>query len=201
MSALDNIVEEILTEARTKADRILSDALSKAEKIRKREQVRAVEQSELIERQTDKQIADIKSRCEIATTLRRRQVILETQKEELEETILAVRQALLDQPKNEYFAFIVKMVALVAEKGKGELMFNAIDRSVLPRYFQQILNLVLPEENKVNVSYIAADIDGGFVLKYVGLEKDCSFGALFKQRQDEFFELIRGDLFEENGQE
>jgi len=195
MSALDNIVEEILTEARTKADRILSDALSKAEKISKREQVRAVEQSDLIERQTDKQIADIKSRCEIATTLRRRQVVLETQKSELEETISAARQALLDQPANEYFAFIVKMVVARSENGEGELMFNASDRSALPRYFQQILNLVLPEGNKVNVSYIAADIDGGFVLKYADFEKDCSFEAILRQRREEFFELIQGVLF------
>jgi len=197
MSALDNIVEEILTEARTKADRILSDALSKAEKIRKQEQERAVEQSALIEKQTDKQIADIKSRCEIVSTLRRRQAILETQKAELEETISAARQVLLDQPTNEYFAFIVKMVAAQAENGEGELLFNAYDRSRLPKDFQQILNLVLPEGNKVNVSYVAADIDGGCVLKYANLEKDFSCKALFRQRQDEFFELIQGLLFEE----
>ena len=195
MSALDNIVEEILTEARTKADRILSDALSKAEKIRKLEQERAVEQSALIEKQTDKQIADIKSRSEIVSSLRRRQALLETQKAELEETISAARQALLAQPTNEYFAFIVKMVAAQSENGEGELMFNANDRSRLPRDFQQILNLVLPEGNKINVSYVAADIDGGCVLKYADLEKDFSFEALFRQRQDEFFELIQGVIF------
>jgi len=195
MSALDNIVDEILTEARTKADRILSDALSKAEIIRKREQVRAVEQSGLIERQTDKQIADIKSRCEIVNALRRRQAILETQNAELEETISVARQVLLDQPNNEYFAFIVKMVAAQAENGECDLMFNADDRSTLPKYFQQTLNLVLPEGNKVNVSYVAADIDGGFVLKYEDLEKDCSFEAIFRKRRDEFYELIQGVLF------
>jgi len=195
MSALDNIVEEILTKARTKADRILSDALSKAENIRNLEQERAVEQSALIERQTDKQIADIKSRCEIVNSLRRRQVILETQSAELEETITVARQALLAQPTNEYFAFIVKMVATQAENGEGELMFSAYDRLRLPKDFQKILNLVLPEGNKLTVSYIAADIDGGFVLKYADLEKDCSFEALLRQRQDEFFELIRRVIF------
>ena len=66
----------------------------------------------------------------------------------------------------------------------------------MPKNFQHLLNLSLPIGGKLTVSDAVAPIDGGYILKYGYLEINCSFAAIFRDRRDEFIDLIRDQLFE-----
>ena len=95
-----------------------------------------------------------------------------------------------------YFAFIIKSAVTQAQHGEGILSFNARDCARMPKNFQHLLNLALPEGKRLIVSKDSAGIDGGFIIKYGDLEENCSFAAIFREKRDEFIDLIRGVLFE-----
>ena len=195
MTGLDTIIEEIITEARGEAELILAEARSKAEEIKTQALEQAAGRSALIEADTDKRIIDLTARRKTGFALRRRQTELEARQTALSDTLSAARQALMNQRKDAYFAFVIKSAVAQAETGEGILFFNARDRERMPKNFQNLLNMALPEDKKLTVSETAARIDGGFILKYGDLEENCSFAAIFRQRHDEFIDLIRGLLF------
>ena len=195
MTGLDLIIEEIITEARAEADLILAEARSKAEEIRTKALEQASARCAEIDAETDKRIFDLSARRKTGFVLRRRQTELEARQTALGETLSAVRRALIDQREEEYFAFVIQSAVEQAETGEGILLFNARDRERMPENFQYLLNMALPEDKKLTVSEMTARIDGGFILKYGDLEENCSFAAIFRQRHDEFIDLIRGLLF------
>jgi len=195
MTGLENILEEILTEARREADSILSGARSKADEIRTQSLEQAKGRISVIESETDKKIQDLMMAREAAFNLQRRQIILEASQTALNETLSAARQELNNLPDNEYFAFIVRLAAVHAESGEGILLFNDRDRMRMPVNFQHLLNLALPEGKILTVSDNTARIDGGFIIKYGEIEENCSFAAIFRTRREEFIDLIRGLLF------
>ncbi|MDR2650478.1 MAG: V-type ATP synthase subunit E [Clostridiales bacterium] len=196
MTGLDKIIDEIITEARREAAGILDEARAEADEIEKQATAQAAAQARAAEAETDKRIVDLTAGRETSYVLRRRQALLEARQAVLEETLTAGRQALIDLPDNEYFAFILKLAAAQAASGEGVLLFNAGDRARMPKNFQHLLNLALPEGKTLVVSDAPVRIDGGFILKYGELEENCSFAAIFRDRRDEFIDLIRGLIFE-----
>jgi V/A-type H+-transporting ATPase subunit E len=196
MTGLDKIIDEIITEARIEAGNILDEARAKAGEARKQALDQAGAQTRAAEAETDKRISELTAGREASYALRRRQAVLEARQAALSETLAAAGQALINLPDNEYFAFILKLAAARAEPGEGVLLFNARDRGRMPKDFQHLLNLALPEGKSLAVSDAAARIDGGFILKYGELEENCSFAAIFRDRRDEFTDLIRGLVIE-----
>ena len=195
MTGLDNIIDEILTEARQEADSILNEARSKADEIRAKAFEQVNSQISAIESETDKKIQELTAAREAAFDLRRGQIILEASQTALNETLSAARLELNSLPDNEYFAFIVKLAAVHAESGEGILLFNDRDRMRMPINFQHLLNLALPEGKMLTVSDKTVRIDGGFIIKYGEIEENCSFAAIFRARREEFIDMIRGLLF------
>ncbi|MDR1560440.1 MAG: V-type ATP synthase subunit E [Clostridiales bacterium] len=196
MTGLDKIIEEILAEARAEAENTLTAARAEAEKIVGQARIEAEAEVSAAKAETDNRVLTLTESREAAFQLRRRQAVLEGRQNALEETLTAARQALIDQPDNEYFAFILKLAAARAEPGEGVLLFNARDRARTPKDFQHLLNLALPEGKTLSVSDSPVRIDGGFVLKYGEVEENCSFSAIFRDRRDEFIDIIRGIVIE-----
>ena len=195
MTGLDNIIDEILTEARREADDILAGARSESDAIKAQALEQAAAQVKEIEAETSKRILELNRGRETALELRRRQAVLEARQTALNETLSAARQELNGLPDSEYFTLISKLAAAQAQTGKGMLLFNARDKARLPKNFQHLLKAALPKDKILAVSETPAQIDGGFIIKYGDVEENCSFAAVFRERRDEFIDLIRGLLF------
>jgi V/A-type H+-transporting ATPase subunit E len=123
--------------------------------------------------------------------------MLESRQIAISETLGAAKNYVLNLPENEYFALCIKLAVANAVEGAGEMLFNAKDKKRLPESFANLLSLSLPERKSLTISETTIRIDGGFVLKYGEMEENCSISAIFRQRHDEFVDLISEPLFGE----
>ena len=109
-------------------------------------------------------------------------------REEVEKTVSAARQAILDLPDSEYFALLSRQIGALGTES-GELRLSARDLGRLPRDFEKSL----PEG--IALSKESAPIDGGFLLLQNGIEINNSLSALFDAARDSLSDLAAEALF------
>ncbi|WP_316637737.1 hypothetical protein [uncultured Ruminococcus sp.] len=177
MSGIDKIIQEIenntaqscdsvLAQARQKADAIIADAQKQADQIVADGKDR-----------TAAHVADIKKRGDSAAELEQKRVMLYTKQQIINTMLGEGLSSAKNLPKDEYFALIKSMVAKYSMEDDGVIFFGEKDNQRLPADFSGELNQVA--KGGIVLSSESAPIDAGFILKYGGIEQNCSFDAIF----------------------
>ncbi len=195
MAGLDKILEDIRSEsaqavasvmdaAQAERDRALAEALREADARTGKILARAKDQAD-----------DLIARADSAAQLQRRRMILETKQDLIASVIGQAKQAILDLPDSDYFELILKLISSNALPRDGEVCFSRKDFSRLPKDFAAKLVAALPEGAKLDVSRDEAQIDGGFILKYGGVEQNLSIGEIFEEKKDRMTDIAGKILF------
>ena len=195
MASLDKILEDIRSEsaqavasvmdaAQAQRDRALAEASREADARTGKILARAKDQAD-----------DLIARADSAAQLQRRRMILETKQDLIASVIGQAKQAILDLPDSDYFELILKLISSNALPRDGEVCFSRKDFSRLPKDFAAKLVAALPEGAKLNVSRDEAQIDGGFILKYGGVEQNLSIGEIFEEKKDRMTDIAGKILF------
>ena len=195
MAGLDKILEDIRSEsaqavasvmdaAQAQRDRALAEALREADARTGKILARAKDQAD-----------DLIARADSAAQLQRRRMILETKQDLIASVIGQAKQAILDLPDSDYFELILKLISSNALPRDGEVCFSRKDFSRLPKDFAAKLVAALPEGAKLDVSRDEAQIDGGFILKYGGVEQNLSIGEIFEEKKDRMTDIAGKILF------
>ena len=177
MSGIDKIIEQIeknsaaacesvISAAQRKADAVIADAAEQAQRITAEGRDK-----------TAARVADIKKRGDSAADLEEKRIMLSTKQSIISQMLgegLAAAKAL---PDDEYFELIEKMVGEYSQPEDGVILFGSGDLSRLPEGFIDRLNSV--SKGGLTLSDDAANIEAGFILKYGGIEQNCSFDAVF----------------------
>ncbi len=177
MSGIDKIIQEIenntaqscdsvLAQARQKADAIIADAQKQADQIVADGKDRAATH-----------VADIKKRGDSAAELEEKRVMLYTKQQIINTMLGEGLSSAKNLPKDEYFALIKSMVAKYSMEDDGVIFFGEKDNQRLPADFSGELNQAA--KGGIVLSSESAPIDAGFILKYGGIEQNCSFDAIF----------------------
>ncbi len=195
MTGLEKIIAEIKDEAAVEAEKAIESATNEAKKIVEAAKAESAQVVSRIETAASSDVSDMEKNREGAIALQRRQHILATKQELLAETLQKARDSLYDLPQDAYFDLIVRLVAVTAHTGQGELMLSEADKKRLPKDFEKKVKAAVAKDVQLTVSDATRPIDGGFVLKYGDVEENCSFAAIFDTRADEFADLIRDTLF------
>ncbi len=141
--------------------------------------------------------SDIISRAQSAAILEKRILMLRAKQCIIKDSLKKSRNYLCSLPRDEYFELIVKLISIYSEEEQGEIYFSSDDLSRLPEDFEILLNSVAKGE--LIISSEPVDIDGGFILKYGGLEINCSFSAMFASQKEIFTDEISAILFTQEG--
>lgn len=196
MTGLDKIINQIQNESKEKINEIISAAEKKAEEIISAAKDDAqAKASEIIEK-AEKDSKVILSRAESANAIEIKNSVLLKKQEIIKKTVDNTKKYISELPENEYFDIILKMVKKYAPQKSGDVKFNKTDLARLPKDFETALNKALGDSaSTLKISDEPADIDGGFVLCYGGVEENCSFKALFESAADELSDKAHTLLF------
>ncbi len=197
MTGLDKIIAEIKGEAEAEARQTVDAARAEADEILAAARAEAEAKAERIAAAARQDIADIERSRESAMALQRSQRSLAQKQALLAETLNKARESLYALGDGEYFDLLLRLAAKNAEPGEGEVLLNEKDKKRLPKDFEARLAAALPKGSTLKLAGEARAIDGGFVLRYGQVEENCSFGAMFDAREEEFSDLIRPSLFGE----
>lgn len=193
MTGLETILSQIRQEAEQKANQVVKEAEQKAEKII----AQAKEQAEIIAKQAEQkaalEAAEQEKRSKSAAELAAKQSILQEKQALIGQVLEAAKEALATLPEEDYFELVLQMTERYAQQEQGEIIFSAKDLARMPKSFPKTLKKAQP---MLQISEQTADIDGGFLLVYGGVQMNCGFDALFAAAEDDMRDRAHEILFE-----
>ena len=195
MSGLEKIIQKIEEDGKATCASIVSEAGRKAGEILQsaREEGERLKAERLLKAQ---------KRCEFEVELARSRVETERKKAALSEKVKIIDEviaqalgALKNLPSDEYFFAIKKLAQQYAFSGRGAMLLSKADLERLPKGFEDELNKSLGDGKSLYVAKQPADINGGFILSYEGIEQNCTFEALLEDNLDEIKDAVSQILF------
>ncbi len=194
MTGLEKILDGIAGDAQTRAEEIIAAANDKARQIIDEALSEAGAQCAKIVDDTREQAELIGRISKSGSELGGRKLMLKTRREVLDETLAMALKKLKGLPAEEYFAVLERLAVKYAQPGKGELVLSGGDKARLPGGFLERVNATLTG-GSLTLAQDSAEIDGGFILRYGGIEENCTFYALAEQRRDSISDELGRLLF------
>lgn len=196
MTGLEKIIQEILNEAQETADRTLDEAARQAKEITELAKRQSEEEKNRILEQAQTEADGLLERAKSAAQLEKRKRILSAKQEIIQNVIDRTKESILSLTSEYYFDLILKMAKEHAQPMEGKILFSMTDLNRLPAGFVLQLNNALEKKGAVlRVAEEAAEIDGGFILIYGGIEENCSLKAIFESRREELVDKVHELLF------
>ncbi len=194
MTGLDKIIESISAEAQAKAAGIIAGAREQAESIIDEAVTAAgAECAKIVDAARDE--AELIGRIsQSGSELSGRKMMLKVRREILDDTIAEALRRLKSLPAAEYFAVLAKLAVRYAQKGSGEMILSAADKARVPGDFIASINAQL-SGSSLTLAQDTAAIDGGFILRYGGIEENCTFDAIAEQEHDSISDKLSALLF------
>ena len=182
MSGIDKIIQQIEADTDMVCGSILSDAQKKADAALAASQKDAESIIADGKVRTAACVADIKKRGDSAADLEEKRVMLSAKQRIISMMLSEGLSAAKSLPDDAYFALIQKMVAKYSLSGDGVIFFGEKDLSRLPDGYPALLEKAA--KGGITLADTAAPIDAGFILKYGGIEQNCSFDAIFASESE-----------------
>lgn len=163
--------EAITAEAKAKAEKIIFDAEAKAERI--------------------------KASAHSGSTAASARKLAATKSEIVKDCITYVAKKLSDMPDSEYFAALTSLITKHAHSADGMLLLTEKDAERLPAGFIIDINSILSEKGgSLSLSDNRIKASGGCVLRYGGIDENCTFEALIADNIDKIKDALISELKE-----
>lgn len=196
MSGLDKIIGHISAEAESEAKALLDAAKAEAESIVKDAEAKTTAECDRIAKKTETEVRNILDRGDSSAELRKKQILLGKKQELISEVIKNAQESLYALPEAAYFELITKIYEKNVIGRAGEISFNQKDLDRLPAdLIASFRKLAEEKGGSIALSEKPADIDGGFILNYGGIEENCSFQALIDTSMEVLQDKVQKLLF------
>ncbi len=191
MAGIDNITNEILQDARTQADGILAEARQKAEAIVEEAVKEAAARKADAEVRADAAVAEYGKRILSQIDMRKRQAILAGKQEIIADIIGKAQEKLQQLDDAPWQDMIMKLLQKAVRAGDGEILFSESDRKRVSADFAGMISKAASSAGgTLKVSDETADIRDGFILRYGGIDENCSLKALFEEKQEQLQDVV-----------
>lgn len=196
MSGLDNIVQEIHSQARKEANQILNEAEEYCKEYMDNVKSDVAVQVEEINKKAlaDRKLYEEKTKS--GGEFRKRKTILMAKQGCINEVIEKAEKAFLELETDEYFKLLLKLFKANVTSERGKILFNDKDLSRMPQWFKDEADKAAKEKGgEVKINEIPENIDGGFILTYGDIEENCTVKSLFMANSDKLKDVANKVLF------
>ena len=193
MSGLDKIIQDIKAQTDAKIDELMTVAREKADAVIAKAQEDSDKTVKEAQTKAERESAQVVERAHSSAQLKQQKMILSKKQELIEQVMGKAKETILSQSDSDYFEMIKKMVSRFELPEPGVISFAKRDLDRLPSGLQESIKEAVGTD--VEVSDKPADIDGGFVLSYGGIEENCSIDAIFRSEREGLQDCISDILF------
>ncbi len=191
MGGLKKITEQILLDAKNKAQLILKDAENEAFKIREEE----TKKNDIKKAEFEKKISDdcekILRMQEGTDRQQARQILLKARREVIDEIIIEAKESVINMQKDKYLEFLKTVLKNSKTDETGEILFAKKDIALIDDKFISECEKI---SSKLKVSKETADIEHGFIIRYGKIEQNCSIDSIFSSKHNELIDLVNSCL-------
>ncbi len=190
MNGLELILQKIEEDGNAEAEKIKSDAQKTAEKIIADATEKANAEALKIIANGDKKanmmLENAKSGC--ASLIKRAESFAKA--EIVSDCIKIAKKELNEIPDEEYFEIIEKLILKYSHTNEqGELLMNERNIKRMPKGF-------LKKFKELELCKNPLDIEGGFVIRYGGVEENCTFSSIIEENTEKIKDKLYGLLWE-----
>ncbi len=194
MKGLEQILQKIEDDAVAEAEKIKAEAMKTAEKIISDATERAnADARELIDNGQKKasvMLENAKSGC--ASLIKRTEASAKA--EVVDDCIRLAVSDITSMPDEEYFEIMRKLILKYYHPNEqGELLMNKADISKMPKSF---LKEIKKSGADIELCDKPADIDCGFIIRYGGVEENCTLASLIEENTDKIKDRLYKMLWE-----
>ena len=199
MSGIENITREILQEAEESAASELQEARAKAEEVVEKAREEANELSKKAHVKADADAKAFVERTEAEAESYSKRAVLLAKSEIIKSVLSKAKEKFLSAAPADYFAKLLSLIEKSAMKGDGEIILSQSDKARIPSDFVTKADAAAKKAGgSLRLSSETADISGGFILRYGGIDINSSVDAIMSDRETEFEDAIRQTLWPEN---
>lgn len=196
MANIDEIIKEILAQAKQTADATIADAQTEADTILKDAKTSCQKRQKDVDAKMELAKKAAVERAESAASQQKRQEILTAKQAIISSMLEKAHSEILAMQDDAYFAFVEKLIKKCILPKDGEIFFSEKDSKRLPSGFaDKIAEIAKETGGSLTISKESKDIDGGFVLSYGGVEENCSISALFHANKELLTDKVHELLF------
>jgi V/A-type H+-transporting ATPase subunit E len=197
MAGIDAITSEILQDANKSAQELLDAARTDAESTIASAQASAEKTARDAERRLEVEKAQHEQRLVSRQQMEDRQEKLAWRQGIISVVLQKAQEELAALPAEQYFSMLVDLVKTHAEPNAGTILFSAADLARLPKGFEAELQKAAEAAGgSLKVGKEPADIKDGFILRYGGIDENCTLDALFAQYRDKMQDAVQKTLWQ-----
>ncbi len=199
MKGTEKIIAHIRADGDAEAKKILDAAAKQAEEIRAASFKEALSEYERLMQAGNAECEDILSGSRRIAEMEAKKSVLSVKQEMISAAFDAAREEIVNMPRDKYTQFLARMAAEAAVGGMEEIVLNARDKAEVGKAVCKAANELLSAKGtpgKLTVSEDTADISGGVIVRFGGIETNCSIDALIRQRRSGLSTEVAAALFE-----
>ena len=195
MSGLDKMKVRILEDAKSTAAEITGKAREEAEAAVQAAKAAEAEGAQITER-AERSASDHIRKAGSSMDMQRRQALLGAKQAVIGEVLDEAYRAVMDLDDGSYFKLLEKLLEKHVLPGDGEICFSAEDLRRMPEGFEEKISCIAAAKGgSLKVSDRPAQMDGGFLLVYGGIEENCTIRAVFEAGREEMSDRVNRMLF------
>ena len=199
-TGLDNIVKDILDDAKSARSDLLAKARVKADEILKEAKLEADSLSKAQTVRVDEEVLKLKSKAVSLATVKFRDGIAFAKSNIINKIIKKAKEKISNLPDEEYFEVILSICKPYLRKGKKcEIVFSNKDLRRMPKGFEnKILSLGKECDVVVKISKeTLRNSNGGVILRYQDVDENCTLDCIFSEKYSALVDLLNKFLFKE----
>lgn len=196
MNGLELILRKIEEDNKLEVEKIKADGKKAAENIVADAEASAKSEAAKIIAAADKKaslmLENAKSGCD--SLIKRAEVFAKSQV--VTDCIKNATAEIKAMEDDKYFQVITKLVLKYYHANEqGELLMNEKDIDRMPKRFLKDINEKIKKSGaELVLSKNPADIDSGFVIRYGGVEENCTFDSLINEKTEEIKDKLYSQL-------
>ena len=197
MKGTEKIIAHIRADGDAEAKKIIDAASKQAEEKRAESFKAALSEYEKLMQAGNAECEDILSGS--IAEMEAKKSVLSVKQEMISAAFDAAREEIVNMPRDKYTQFLARMAAEAAASGMEEIVLNARDKAEVGKSVCKAANELLSAKGtpgKLTVSEDTADISGGVIVRFGGIETNCSIDALIRQRRSGLSTEVAAAMFE-----
>lgn len=199
MKGTEKIIAHIRADGDAEAKKIIDAASKQAEEKRAESFKAALSEYEKLMQAGNAECEDILSGSRRIAEMEAKKSVLSVKQEMISAAFDAAREEIVNMPRDKYTQFLARMAAEAATSGMEEIVLNARDKAEVGKSVCKAANELLSAKGtpgKLTVSEDTADISGGVIVRFGGIETNCSIDALIRQRRSGLSTEVAVAMFE-----
>lgn len=196
MAGIDTIVAQIMSDTEASCAEIISKAKAEAAEIEAKAQAEADAKEAEVKKTLDT-VRERKGRSiKSSADLKRRQAILNAKYDIIEEVMDNALHTILAMPDDEYGEFLTGLLKANVREGDAVMQLSSGDLGRISDKWKKSFVAAAKEGGcSLTIDDKPAEIEGGFILNYGGIEENCSLKALFREKKDKLTDAVGSILF------